>query len=187
MNIDEKLKRFEESCEKLALCDAERLDNKLNSEIEEQINLELEEYVKKQEFSYKKQCEKIVKEYNKFLFDYEIECKKNILNVKSIIRKNLIDEVEEALYRFVDQKEYIEFLAKSITEVLEVVNNDINSVIYITNKDYIANKLALQKYNFEFRFIDNYYIGGCKLENRKLGITIDNTLRYRLEKCNIDL
>ena len=33
MNMDEKIKKFEQSCEKLAKCDAEKLDNKLNNEI----------------------------------------------------------------------------------------------------------------------------------------------------------
>lgn len=183
MNMDEKIKKFEQSCEKLAKCDAEKLDNKLNNEIEEQINLELEEYVKKQENAYKKQCEKIVKDYNKLIFDYEVECKKNILNVKNIIKKNLISELESALYNFINQKEYTEFLAKSISEVLEATGNDENSIIYITNKDYQTNKDILQKYNFKFEIIDNYYIGGCKLENKKIGVSIDNTLRCRLERA----
>ena len=36
-------------------------------------------------------------------------------------------------------------------------------------------RILLQKYNFKFEIIDNYYIGGCKLENKKIGVSIDNT------------
>ena len=89
MDLDNKIKKFEQSCERLAQIDAEKLNEKINTEIEEQINVELTEYVKKQEASYKKQCEKIVKDYNKALFEYEVECKKNVQNVKNIIKKEL--------------------------------------------------------------------------------------------------
>lgn len=60
MDLDNKIKKFEQSCERLAQIDAEKLNEKINTEIEEQINVELTEYVKKQEASYKKQCDKII-------------------------------------------------------------------------------------------------------------------------------
>ena len=100
MDLDNKIKKFEQSCERLAQIDAEKLNEKINTEIEEQINVELTEYVKKQEASYKKQCEKIVKDYNKALFEYEVECKKNVQNVKNIIKKELKEEVKRKLQIF---------------------------------------------------------------------------------------
>ena len=47
MDLDNKIKKFEQSCERLAQIDAEKLNEKINTEIEEQINVELTEYVKK--------------------------------------------------------------------------------------------------------------------------------------------
>ena len=42
MDINEKIKRLEESCERLAKDDAERLNEKIDKEIEEQIESDLE-------------------------------------------------------------------------------------------------------------------------------------------------
>ena len=47
MDLDNKIKKFEQSCERLAQIDAEKLNEKINTEIEEQINVELTSYSNK--------------------------------------------------------------------------------------------------------------------------------------------
>lgn len=182
MNIDDKIKKFEQSCEKLAQVDVEKLNIKINSEIDEQIDSELEEYIKKQEIMYNKQCEKVVKEYNKSLFEYEVECKKNVLNVKNIIRRELKSEIENRLKIFTNRQEYIEYLIKNINETLKCLDNDSSSIIYVTKKDKEKYIDILNKYNLEIEQLDNDFIGGCKVKNDKLGIVIDNTLKSNLEE-----
>lgn len=182
MNIDDKIKKFEQSCERLAQIDAEKLNEKLNIEIEEQIESELAEYVKKQENSYKKQCEKIVKDFNKSLFEYEIECKKNVQNVKEIINKELKEEAKKRLELLVNREEYFQLLLKKIKDSLEVANNDSSSVVFITNRDFQKYNHVLQEYNIKMEQLDDFYIGGCKLKNEKLGIMVDNTLKTSLDE-----
>lgn len=182
MNIDDKIKKFEQSCERLAQIDAEKLNEKLNIEIEEQIESELAEYVKKQENSYKKQCEKIVKDFNKSLFEYEIECKKNVQNVKEIINKELKEETKKRLELLVNKEEYFQLLLKKIKDSLEVANNDSSSVVFITNRDFQKYNHVLQEYNIKMEQLDDFYIGGCKLKNEKLGIMVDNTLKTSLDE-----
>lgn len=181
MDINEKIKRLEESCERLAKDDAERLNEKIDKEIEEQIESDLGEYEKKQELSYKKQCEKIVKKYNKDLFDYEIECKKNVQNVKNIIKRELKEEAERRLIKFLSDSDYERFLAKCINSVLEKVDNDMESILYLTKSDMDKYAEELRKYNIKVKELDNYFIGGCKLENLQKGIIIDNTLKSNLD------
>ena len=125
MDLDNKIKKFEQSCERLAQIDAEKLNEKINTEIEEQINVELTEYVKKQEASYKKQCEKIVKDYNKALFEYEVECKKNVQNVKNIIKKELKEEVKRKLQIFTEKEEYLKYLIKTMTMLQYILHKKI--------------------------------------------------------------
>ena len=182
MNIDDKIKRFEQSCEKLAQIDAEKLNEKINNEIEDQIETELEEYIKKQEDTYKKQCEKVVKEYNKSLFEYEVECKKNIKNVKDIINRELKDEIERRLQLFTDKQEYIQYLIKNISDAIKIVNNDSSSVIYVTKKDSEKYIDILNRYSFQINQLDDCFIGGCKIKNDKLGIVVDNTLKSNLDE-----
>ena len=162
--------------------DAEKLNEKINTEIEEQINVELTEYVKKQEASYKKQCEKIVKDYNKALFEYEVECKKNVQNVKNIIKKELKEEVKRKLQIFTEKEEYLQYLIKTINDSLSVVNNDNSSIIFVTNNDKQKYEEVLNRYNIKIDVLDNDFIGGCKLKNDKLGVIIDNTLKTNLDE-----
>lgn len=182
MNVDDKIKKFEQSCEKLAQIDAEKLNEKINNEIEEQIETELEEYVKKQEATYKKQCEKVVKEYNKSLFEYEVECKKNIQNVKDIINRELKAEIEKRLEAFTDRQEYVQYLVKNINDALNVVDNDSSSVIFVTKKDNEKYFEILNKYNLQVKQLDDCFIGGCKVENDRLGVIVDNTLKSNLDE-----
>lgn len=182
MNIDDKIKKFEQSCEKLAQMDAEKLNEKINNEIEEQIETELEEYIKKQEIAYKKQCEKVVKEYNKSLFEYEVECKKSIQNVKDIINRELKDEIVKRLQVFTDRQEYVQYLLKNINDALKVVDNDSTSVIYVTKKDSEKYFEVLNKYNFQIGQLDDCFIGGCKVKSDKLGVVVDNTLKSNLDE-----
>ena len=58
MDINEKIKRLEESCERLAKDDAERLNEKIDKEIEEQIESDLEEYEKNKSFLIKNSVKK---------------------------------------------------------------------------------------------------------------------------------
>ena len=159
-----------------------KLNEKINTEIEEQINVELTEYVKKQEASYKKQCEKIVKDYNKALFEYEVECKKNVQNVKNIIKKELKEEVKRKLQIFTEKEEYLQYLIKTINDSLNVVNNDNSSIIFVTNNDKQKYEEVLNRYNIKIDVLDNDFIGGCKLKNDKLGVIIDNTLKTNLDE-----
>ena len=163
MDLDNKIKKFEQSCERLAQIDAEKLNEKINTEIEEQINVELTEYVKKQEASYKKQCEKIVKDYNKALFEYEVECKKNVQNVKNIIKKELKEEVKRKLQIFTEKEEYLQYLIKTINDSLSVVNNDCSSIIFVTNNDKQKYEEVLNRYNIKIDVLDNDFIGDLGL------------------------
>lgn len=184
MDIDEKIKKFEQSCEKLAQIDAQRLNEKLNREIEEQIESDLDEYIKKQEVSYNKQCEKVVKEHNKSLFDYELECKKNIQNVKKIINRELKEEVERRIIDFSNKEEpYIQYLIRSIESALNVVENHNSSVIYVTKRDYERYRELLMKFGVEINCLEDSYIGGCKIVNADSGIIVDNTLKSNIEEA----
>ena len=187
MDIDEKIKKFEQSCEKLAQIDAQKLNEKLNREIEEQIESDLDEYVKKQEVSYNKQCEKVVKEYNKSLFDYELECKKNIQNVKKIINRELKEEVERRIIDFSNKEEpYIQYLIRSIESALNVVENHNSSVIYVTKKDYERYRELLMKFGVKINCLEDSYIGGCKIVNIDSGVIVDNTLKSNIEEAFCD-
>lgn len=183
MNIEEKVKVFEESCQRLLQREITSLNKNIDFEIEKQIKDELEEYEKKEEIVYHKNLEKLEKDYNKQIYSLQMETKKEVLNVKKKLQKELRTEVEVCLKNFTNTPEYEKFLFNRIEETLQKIEYTENCNLGITNQDYQKYASQIQeKYSFTLFMIDEKYIGGCILEDKQAGIYMDNTIQNSIDE-----
>lgn len=181
MNLEKKLKEFEESCLRLASIETESIKEEIQAEIEEQMKKELDEYTQKKEWGFNKTTEKLEKDYMKEIFNFQLECKKDILKAKQEIDGDLRNKVIDLLSEYTNGAEYENYLFNCIDNTIKNSKGSSNVVIGITQKDlekYGANLKS--KFSVEFNEINNCYIGGCILKSNE--IYIDNTLLNSLEE-----
>lgn len=176
MEIKEKIDIFEQSCHNLLKREMTELNKKIDTQIEKQILDEIQEYEEKEEFSYQKKLEKLEKELNKQTYSLEMENKKEILNQKKLMQKDLEKQIIEILKDFTQKPEYREVLQNRIEETLEKLNSTQHSVLGILKQDNekYGDEIR-QKYNITIKIIEDNYIGGCILEDDIAGLFIDNT------------
>ena len=187
MDIKEKENIFKASCQKIMMEEVAKLSKQIDDEIEKQIKDELEEYQEKEEFAYNKKIEKLQKDYNKEIFAKEMECKREVLNQKKIIQKDLQKEVVNLLKKFTETQEYRKFFMTKVDEVVAKVQDTSNSSLKILSKDNekYGDEIR-QKYNVNIQIIEDKYIGGCILEDNVQGLYIDNTLQNSVEEIDIN-
>ena len=181
MNLEKKLKEFEESCLRLASIETEALKEEIQAEIEDQMKKELEEYTQKKEWSFGKTTEKLEKDYMKEIFNFQTECKKDILKAKKEIDNDLRKKVIELLEEYTNSEEYSNFLFNCVDNAIKNSKGSSNVSVGITQKDLNKFEADLKKqYDVDFNEINNCYIGGCILKSNE--IYIDNTLLNSLEE-----
>ena len=177
MDINEKLIEFEKSVEKLSNNDFEKIEKKVEDEINQAILDELLEYEQKKQISFAKITQNIEKDYNKKVYNYEIECKKQIIEEEKKIVDNIKKDAIESLKKYTDSNDYLPFLIENIKNALQNITQKQGTTIGITKKDIEKNKNTInEKFGLELITIDDKYIGGCILENKIQGIYIDNTI-----------
>lgn len=188
VDIDKKLKMLEESSMESAKKDAEILGEKINNIAQKKIEEKVDDYREFLADKYEKEVNKIIRNYNKNIFDYEKEDKMKIINFKQNLVSNIETKVKEKLNIFVNSYEYKEYLLKNISDTLIKVHSE-NSFckVYIIEKDFYKFKdEILKNFNIELDKIDNKNIGGCIAENRDMKILIDNTIKTNIEE-NINI
>ena len=183
MNNQEKIKIFQESCQRLLNREVAELSKKIDTEIEQQIKDELQEYQEKEEFAYQKKLEKLEKDYNKQIYSLEMESKKDVLNQKKLIHKDLNKEVIQILKDFTKAPEYESFLMKRIEESIQKLENTNHAILGIVKQDEerYGNKIR-EKYQIEIKIIDDKFIGGCLLEDEMAGLAIDDTIQNSIDE-----
>ena len=116
MNIEAKLQDFEKSLNRISNEDYNKIEKKIEEEIQAGIREELSEYENKKQIAYDKYVQKMEKDFNKEIFNYEMNCKKEIIEeekkIKNLIKKDAINLLKE----YTQKPEYEQFLIKSIKE-----------------------------------------------------------------------
>lgn len=181
MNLEKKLKEFEESCLRLASKETEVLKEEIQQELEEQMKFELKEYTDRKEWNFNKTIEKLEKDYMKEIFYFQTQCKKDILNAKEELDKDLKQNVIKLLEKYIESEEYKNYLFDCIDNTLYNSKGSSNISVGITSRDFIkyGDEIRNEK-NIAVNEINNCYIGGCILKSDN--IYIDNTLLNCLEE-----
>ncbi len=158
-----------------------------NDKVEKEL---LESKVSKYEAEAKKRYEeeasKLRKDYNKNIFNYEMESKKKLAKFKNTLLLNIHRILIEKFVSYIETDAYESYLKNSIGKVLSKVGNNEKCVIYITEKDNIKYGERLRNlFEIQIETIIDDYIGGCMLVNKTEKVSIDNTLKNNIyERVN---
>lgn len=183
MGINEKLKKFEQSIKNTSNDEYEKINENVEEEIKNSIEQEIQEYEEKKYANYLKNVQKIEKDFNKKVFNYEMNSKKQIIDEGNRLREMMKDEAILKLKDFTNNEKYEKFLFKSIDQGFSKMDTFKGTCIGITKKDIEKyQKNISQKYNLNIKEIEDKYIGGCILENNEQGIIIDNTLLNMIDE-----
>ena len=184
MDIEEKLKNFENACRVDARNKKNELETQINSKIQVAIQEQIEEYRQKQQNKKQKLLNKMEKQYNISLWELESEYKQKYSDEKNRIKTSLFEEIKADLIKYTDTEEYIEYLKRNIYKTAEKLRNKENITIYLTQKD--KNKIQEQVQNLGYRIqtMEDKYIGGCIAEDGKMHInnTILENLKERIDE-----
>lgn len=186
MNINTKLKNFKQNIEDIADKDYKEIDTQVEEEISTLVQQEVSEYEQKKQITYEKYIQKIEKEFNKKIYNYEIKCKKEIIEEEKNIRKAIKEECLQILKDYTEKDEYKSFILNNIKEAIPKIQEKNEIDIYLTKRDIL-------KYGEEIAKIDNFNIaempdsniGGCIVADENQGIFIDNTLLNILNEIKI--
>lgn len=116
MDVNEKLQQFGQSLEEISNKEYKQIEQEVDNEIKTGIEEEIKEYENKKQANFDKTSQRIEKDYNKKVYNYEIQCKKEIIDEQKNLKENLKNEIRTKLAKFVEKDEYKDILIKSIDE-----------------------------------------------------------------------
>ena len=183
MDINYRLQKFGQSLEEASDKECRKLEKEVDEEIKQGIEQEVKEYENKKQINYEKTIQRIEKEYNKKVYNYEINCKKEIIDEVKKLKENIKKEAGLRLKEFTNSEKYKEILLSTIEEAMKKIENNQNTNIGITKNDMEKyGSLIYERYNSNISQIEDKYIGGCILKNEEQGIIIDNTLLNKINE-----
>ena len=116
MDVNEKLQQFGQSLEEISNKEYRQIEQEVDNEIKTGIEEEIKEYENKKQANFDKTSQRIEKDYNKKVYNYEIQCKKEIIDEQKNLKENLKNEIRNKLIEFVKNDRYQDVLIKSIDE-----------------------------------------------------------------------
>lgn len=183
IEVDKKIEKIKKNCletakkENVAL--KQENDSICNQKVDEMINDYKDELSKK----YSNDLNKIEREYNKNLFDFEMQERMKLNNIKKEVQNKITEEVMNELEKFTNSNEYENYLINNIDITLKNIQNHENATIFITEKDYKKyGEFIKNKYNLNIETMDNDNIGGIIIVDKFSKISIDNTMKNAIEE-----
>lgn len=203
IDVSKKIEKIEKNCIDTAKKELALLKSENDKISEEKISEKVSNYKEELAKKYQEEINKLKREFNRNIFDYEINGKKKVSKEREDILEKIENKIVEEFKNFVNTPEYEEFLKDRITKSksLEMFFEDGEYTIFITENDY--NKYYEKFLNQEKSFfqddtrqinitiekISNSYIGGCIILDKKNKISIDNTIRtdisQKMKEINI--
>lgn len=116
MDVNEKLQQFGQSLEEISNKEYMQIEHEVDNEIKTGIEEEVKEYENKKQGNFEKISQRIEKDFNKKVYNYEIQCKKEIINEQKRLKEDLKNEIKNKLIEFIKKDEYQDVLIKSIDE-----------------------------------------------------------------------
>ena len=116
MDVNEKLQQFGQSLDEISNKEYRQIEQEVDNEIKAEIEEEINEYENKKKINFNKTAQRIEKDFNKKVYNYEIQCKKEIIDEQKKLKENLKNEIKNRLIEFVKSDNYQEVLIKSIDE-----------------------------------------------------------------------
>lgn len=183
-DIDIKLDKIRKNCTETAKRETTILKEENDLFSKEKIEEKVEDYKEQLKEKYISESNKLEREYNRCLFDYEMEEHVKINKFKQDLINNTKQKIIAEFQKFIESKDYELYLNRNIKNVLNNFsgkNNDFK--LYITERDYAKYKDKIEKlFNIKLEKIGNENIGGCIVINESEKISIDNTIKTNIEE-----
>ena len=184
IDVDRKISKIEKNCIEMAKQEVKMLEDENNAIINEKKANLVNNYKDELADKYLKDIDNLKKEYNKKIFNYEIQERKKINDLKDSLINKIKQNVENEIIEFVNSSEYKKFLSDSIKCTLDRVENYEECVVYVTENDYkkYGNKLVSKYKNVKLDKTSNNNIGGCIVFDVTNKVLIDNTIKNNIEE-----
>lgn len=177
LEIESKLKKFQEVCLDMSNKDKQKLEDTLNKKAESKIQKEIDLYSKKLNSKLEREKIKLEKDFHKKNIDLQLKAKKQLLSEKERENQKLFHDCINSLKNYVNTNEYTNLLHQILENSLNYLDNTDNLTIYVTNRD--VNKIDFSNYG-KVKTLEDNYIGGLILENNDM--IIDNTFLTSLKE-----
>lgn len=183
VDVSKKLDKIENKCYEIAKKEFKSLKEENDNIISESVLDKINSYKEELEKKYINEINKLEREYNRNLFDYEMDERVKINNFKKTLKNNISLKVENEMIGFSDSFEYKDYLFKTINNTLNKLEKNENTEIYVTEKDFDKFKDEIQNlFSVKVDKISNENIGGCIVMDHVKKISINNTLKTNIEE-----
>lgn len=184
IDIDRKISKIEKSCLEMARQETKLLEEENNAVINEKKSNLVNSYKDELAEKYLKDIENLKKEFNKNVFNYEIQERKKLNELKENLVNKIIQDVENEMLEFVNLATYKNFLADNIKGTLEMIEASEECIVYVTENDYnrFGNKLVSKYKNVKLDKTSNSSIGGCIVFDVTNKVVINNTIRNSIDE-----
>lgn len=181
--IKRRIEKIESNCINLAKEENAVLKKENNDIKEKMLSEKIESYNKELEKKLINEFNKMARDFNKNVFEYNMESRRKVTQFKNTLQVNIHKLLIERFIAYADEDEYFDYLQMSIEQVMAKVEKNENCTIYITNKDASRFKETIEnKYGVSVESIDDTNIGGCMLLNKVEKVSIDNTLKNNISE-----
>jgi hypothetical protein len=180
---EKKIEKLEKSCYETAKKELKILEKENSDVYSEKINEMVEDYKESLRKKYNQEINKLSREYNREVFDYEMEEKVKLNKFKNTLIDNMKTKIEYAMHNFINTEEYENYLINNIKISMNKIKNIEDTTIYLTEKDYYKFKEKIENnFNIKFDKLENDYIGGSIIINNRERISVDNTIKTNIEE-----
>jgi hypothetical protein len=180
---EKKIEKLEKSCYETAKKELKILEKENSDVYSEKINEMVEDYKEYLRKKYNQEINKLSREYNREVFDYEMEEKVKLNKFKNTLIDNMKTKIEYAMHNFINTEEYENYLINNIKISMNKIKNIEDTTIYLTEKDYYKFKEKIENnFNIKFDKLENDYIGGSIIINNRERISVDNTIKTNIEE-----
>ncbi len=180
IDIDKKIDKIEKNCLEMARKELNNIKTENNQISEEKILEKVNIYKDELAQKYESELNKLEREFNRNIFDYEMNQKMQVRNLKKTIIQEIEQKVKIEFEKFTNSPEYKYYLLRNIETVLSKIKSK-KCTIFITEKDYDKYyKDISMAFNIFVDRIDNDNIGGCVVIDVQNKVSIDNTLKTNI-------
>lgn len=181
--IDKKIDKIEKNCLDIAKREMNSMKNETDKICNEQVGLKVDRYKDELAKKYTNEINKIERELNRNIFDYEMEERVKIKNYKQSLINDIESNVTNNLLNFVDSDQYKDYLLKKIQSTIRKIGKSDSIKLYVIEKDYDRFYDEINSaFNISLEKISNDNIGGCMLEDKINRISIDNTIKTNIKE-----
>ena len=182
-NVDRRVSKIENSCYETARKESKMLKIENDSLIDERKSEMVASYKEELAKKYVNDINKMKKEFNRNVFDYERTEQKKVSDFEDTLRNNIKLKVEKEIKDFILSNDYERFLFENVDNALKQVGTNEYCIVYLVENDFYKYKDNIsKKYNVQVEKINDENIGGAIVVDTKNRIRVDNTLKNNIQE-----